>query len=102
MKIALISPAGAMHRYNGMFHKGLHYAPITLALLAALVPKELCAEVVIYDETADAIPLDTDADVIAITCITGTSSRCYKYADSRRRNSCRSWRKNISKGASRY
>jgi radical SAM superfamily enzyme YgiQ (UPF0313 family) len=64
-----------------MFHKGLHYAPITLALLAALVPKELDAEVVIYDETAEAIPLDTDADVIAITCITGTSSRCYRYAD---------------------
>lgn len=81
MKIALISPAGAMHRYNGMFHKGLHYAPITLALLAALVPKELNAEVVIYDETAEAIPLDCDADVIAITCITGTSSRCYRYAD---------------------
>lgn len=81
MKIALISPAGAMHRYNGMFHKGLHYAPITLALLAALVPAELNADVVIYDETAEAIPLDTDADVIAITCITGTSSRCYKYAD---------------------
>ncbi|MBQ6105937.1 MAG: radical SAM protein [Lachnospiraceae bacterium] len=81
MKIALLSPAGAMHRYNGMFHKGLHYAPITLALLAALVPSELNAEVVIYDETAEAIPLDTDADVIAITCITGTSSRCYRYAD---------------------
>lgn len=81
MKIALISPAGAMHRYNGMFHKGLHYAPITLALLAALVPEELNAEVVIYDETAEAIPLDTDADVIAITCITGTSSRCYRFAD---------------------
>lgn len=81
MKIALLAPAGAMHRYNGMFHKGLHYAPITLALLAALVPRELDAEVVIYDETAEAIPLDTDADVIAITCITGTSSRCYKFAD---------------------
>lgn len=81
MKIALISPAGAMHRYNGMFHKGLHYAPITLALLAALVPAELGAEVAVYDETAEAIPLDSDADVIAITCITGTSSRCYKYAD---------------------
>ena len=50
MKIALISPAGAMHRYNGMFHKGLHYAPITLALLAALVPAELNADVVISDE----------------------------------------------------
>lgn len=81
MKIALLSPAGAMHRYNGTFHKGLHYAPITLALLAALVPKELDAEIVIYDETAQAIPLDTDADVIAITCITGTSSRCYRFAD---------------------
>ncbi len=81
MKIALLAPAGAMHRYNGMFHKGLHYAPITLALLAALVPKGLNADVVIYDETAEAIPLDTDADVIAITCITGTSSRCYKFAD---------------------
>lgn len=81
MKIALLAPAGAMHRYNGMFHKGLHYAPITLALLAALVPEELNADVVIYDETAEAIPLDTDADVIAITCITGTSSRCYRFAD---------------------
>lgn len=81
MKIALLAPAGAMHRYNGMFHKGLHYAPITLALLAALVPQELNAEVNIYDETAEAIPLDMDADVVAITCITGTASRCYKYAD---------------------
>ncbi len=81
MKIALLSPAGAMHRYNGMFHKSLHYAPITLALLAALVPEELDAEVKIYDETAEAIPLDLEADVVAITCITGTASRCYKYAD---------------------
>ena len=81
MKIALLSQAGAMHRYNGSFHKNLHYAPITLALLAAMVPEELNAEVKIYDETAEAIPLDLDADVIGITCITGTSSRCYKYAD---------------------
>ena len=50
MRVALLSPAGAMHRYNGMFHKNLHYAPITLALLAALIPDE---DVVIYDETAE-------------------------------------------------
>jgi len=81
MKIALLSPAGAMHRYNGMFHKNLHYAPITLALLAALVPPELNAEVVIYDETAEAIPLDLQADIIGITCITGTAGRCYRFAD---------------------
>lgn len=81
MKIALLAPAGAMHRHDGMFHKNLHYAPITLALLAALVPKELEASVEIYDETADPIPLSLDADVVAITCITGTASRCYRFAD---------------------
>ncbi len=78
MRVALLSPAGAMHRYNGMFHKNLHYAPITLALLAALIPDE---DVVIYDETAEPIPLDLQADVVAITSITGTAVRCYKYAD---------------------
>ncbi len=81
MKIAFLAPAGAMHRYNGLFHKNLHYAPITLALLAALVPKELDADIKIYDETAGPIPLDLDADVIAMTCITGTAMRCYRYAD---------------------
>jgi radical SAM superfamily enzyme YgiQ (UPF0313 family) len=85
MKIALLSPAGAMHRYNGLFSKNLHYAPITLTLLAALVPDELHAEVSIYDETAEPIPLDIDADVIGITCITGTGERVYKFADYYRR-----------------
>ncbi len=81
MKIALIAPAGAMHRYNGSFGKSLHYAPLTLTTLAALVPEELNAEVVIYDETAGDIPLDIEADIIGITCITGTAPRCYAYAD---------------------
>lgn len=81
MKIAFVSPAGAMHRYNGSFHKNLHYAPITLTLLSALIPEELNTEVKIYDETAEAIPLDLDADVVCITCVTGTSARSYKFAD---------------------
>jgi len=70
-----------MHRYDGLFAKSLHYAPITLALLAALVPKELDATVQIFDETAERIPLDLQVDLIGITCITGTSSRAYRYAD---------------------
>jgi radical SAM superfamily enzyme YgiQ (UPF0313 family) len=81
MKIAFLAPAGAMHRFNGSFGKSLHYAPLTLTTLAALVPRELAAEVVIYDETAGKIPLELDADIVCITCITGTSSRCYAYAD---------------------
>jgi len=81
MKIAFLSPAGAMHRYNGSFSKGLHYAPLTMTTLAALVPQEVEADMRIYDETVEAIPLDLNADVVLITAITGTSSRAYRFAD---------------------
>lgn len=81
LKIALLAPAGAMHRYSGSFGKSLHYAPLTLTTLAALVPEDMDAEVAIYDETAGKIPLDIDADLIGITCITGTAPRCYAFAD---------------------
>ena len=81
MKIALLAPAGAMHRFNGSFSKSLHYAPLTLTTLAALVPESLKADITIYDETAGSIPLDLDADLVCITCITGTAPRSYAYAD---------------------
>lgn len=81
MKIAFLAPAGAMHRHSGNFGRSLHYAPLTLTTLAALVPQELGAEIVIHDETAGPIPLDCDADLICMTAITGTSSRVYAFAD---------------------
>lgn len=81
LKLALLAPAGAMHRYGGSFGKSLHYAPLTLTTLAALVPEDIEADIKIYDETAGRIPLDLDADLIGITCITGTAPRCYAYAD---------------------
>ncbi len=80
MKIALMAPAGAMHRYNGSFAKALHYAPLTLTTLAALVPPELNAEIKIYDETVEYLPKETDADLIGMTVITGTSQRAYQWA----------------------
>ena len=81
MKIAFLAPAGAMHRHSGSFGLGIHYAPLTLTTLAALVPEELGFEIAIHDETAASIPLDCDADLICITAITGTSSRAYAFAD---------------------
>jgi radical SAM superfamily enzyme YgiQ (UPF0313 family) len=81
MKIVLLAPAGAMHRFSGSFKRALHYAPLTLTTLATLIPPELDAQVVIYDETAEKIPLDIEADIVGITAITGTSMRAYKYAD---------------------
>ena len=81
MKIVFISPAGAMHRYNGSFGKALHYAPMTVPTLAALIPQELNAEVKFYDETVEKVPLDIEADIICMTAITGTASRAYAYGD---------------------
>lgn len=81
IKLALLAPAGAMHRYSGSFGKSLHYAPLTLTTLAALVPEDVDVEVKIYDETAEKIPLDIDAELIGITCITGTAPRCYAFGD---------------------
>ncbi len=81
MRIALMAPAGAMHRYNGSFTRTLQYAPLTLTSLASLIPQELNAEVSIYDETVEPIPLDLVCDIIGMTCITGTAPRCYAFAD---------------------
>lgn len=81
MKIALMAPAGAMHRYNGSFAKSLHYSPLTLTTLAALVPLELEAEIEIFDETVEPLPREIDVDLIGMTVITGTSPRVYRWAD---------------------
>ncbi len=81
MKIALLAPAGAMHRHDGSFAVALHYAPLTLTTLAALVPPEIDADITIYDETVESIPTNIDADLIGITAITGTSTRAYRWAD---------------------
>lgn len=81
MKIALMSPSGVMYRKGGIFPTALRYAPLTLTTLAGLIPDELEAEVVLYDEAAGDIPLNVDADLIGISAITGTVNRAYAYAD---------------------
>lgn len=82
MKIQLLSPAGEIHRNGtGIFKTALRYAPLTLTTLAALVPPELNAEVTIQDEGVQPLDLDTDADLVGITAITGTALRAYQIAD---------------------
>jgi radical SAM superfamily enzyme YgiQ (UPF0313 family) len=82
MKIALIMPYGAIHRHSGIFGKALRYAPLTLTTLAGYVPNELNAEISLYDEGVAAVDFERiDADIVGITCITGTSYRAYAIAD---------------------
>lgn len=85
MKIALLSPAGPLYRYRkGIFSKNLRYSPMTLVTLAAYIPDSLDAEVAIYDEGIQDLPGrrgdEIQADLVAMTVITGTAPRAYKLA----------------------
>ncbi|HEX3069444.1 MAG TPA: radical SAM protein [Thermoanaerobaculia bacterium] len=81
MKIALISPKGPLYRHRGgIFKRSLRYQPLTLTTLAALVPPEIGAQITLYDEGIQDVPLNLDADLIGMTVITGTAKRSYELA----------------------
>src|SRR3954470_22537828 len=81
-RIALISPKGPLYRRRGgIWKKSLRYQPLTLTTLAALVPRDLDANISLYDEGICNVPLDLDADLVGITVITGTACRAYELAD---------------------
>ena len=81
MKVQLLLPAGEIHRNRtGIFKKSLRYAPLTLTTLAALIPEDLDVELTIQDEGVQPLDLNFDADLVGISCITGTAMRGYEIA----------------------
>lgn len=81
-RLVLLSPKGPLYRHGGgIFKKSLRYAPRTLPFLAALVPPELEVQIRIIDEGIELIPEEIEADLIAMTTITGSSKRVYELAD---------------------
>ena len=79
IKLALLSPKGPLYRHKGgIFKKTLRAAPLTLTTLAALVPADIDCEVKLYDEGVEDIPEKLDADIIAMTVITGSAMRAYE------------------------
>lgn len=81
MKVALLSPKGPLYRHRtGIFRRSLRYAPLTLTTLASLAPKELDIDFEIHDEGVGDVPLDLDADLVAMTVITGSAPRAYELA----------------------
>jgi len=88
LRIALISPKGPLYRHRGgIFRKSLRYQPLTLTTLAALVPEELNAELILIDEGVQEVPAATalDVDLVGLTVITGTAPRAYELAGRFRR-----------------
>jgi len=59
----------------------ISYPPLTLPMLAALVPPELDTEIIVYDEISDKKPPVGPFDVVGITAITSESARAYELAD---------------------
>jgi radical SAM superfamily enzyme YgiQ (UPF0313 family) len=81
MDILLIIPYGRIHRLTWPFKISFREAPLTLTTLAALVPDDLDASVVIADENVDSIPYERHFDLVGISCVTGTALRAYHLAD---------------------
>ena len=83
MKIVLILPRAGVYRYGtGAFSRFIRYSPMTLTVLASLVPEDLGAEIEMYDEGVERVPLrKIRADIVGLTGITGAVRRTYAYAD---------------------
>jgi radical SAM superfamily enzyme YgiQ (UPF0313 family) len=82
VKIVLVLPHDSTYRYRtGSFGRTLRYPPLTLTILAGLVPKELDAEVTIVDEGVEPLADGLAADLVGITSVTATAPRAYELAD---------------------
>lgn len=82
MRIVLVSPKGPLYRHRGgILRKSLRYKPLTLTVLASLVPPELDADIRLYDEGIADVSENLEADLAGITVITGNAPRAYELAD---------------------
>lgn len=83
MKILLIMPDGKINKLKwGPLEISFREAPLTLTILAALVPEELKARITLVDESVGTkVPYDKDFDLVGISVITGTSIRGYRIAN---------------------
>jgi len=82
MKLLLLMPGGQPHKLQlGPWARSFREAPLTLTTLAALVPPELHASVRLVDASIEPVPLREHFELVAISCMTGTSARAYALAD---------------------
>jgi radical SAM superfamily enzyme YgiQ (UPF0313 family) len=81
-RILLALPDGRIHKLKlfGDNYISFREAPLTLTTLAALVPPDINATLTVVDESVQKIPMDQSFDLVALSCLTGTSTRAYELA----------------------
>jgi len=87
IKILLILPDGRVHKISfAGFSRSMREAPLTLTTLAALTPEDLDVGYQIIDGSVEAIPEKSDANIVGISVLTGTSVQAYALADQFKKN----------------
>lgn len=81
-KVLLALPDGRIHKLKLPWNHSISFreAPLTLTVLASLVPEELGLDLTVVDESVSRLPMDKDFDLVALSCLTGTSTRAYEIA----------------------
>jgi len=81
MRVLLLMPDGHVHKIKlGPFERSMREAPLTLTLLASMAPEHLDISFTLADESVEPVPYMQEFDLVAISVITGTSIRGYRWA----------------------
>ena len=82
MNILLVLPKDRIYFYKGKLTNNIGYAPLTLTVLAGLVPEELNADIELIDEGVQEHRFtDKHYDIVGITCVASTCKRAYMLAE---------------------
>ncbi len=82
MKLLMIMPDAHMHTLRiGSHVRSMREMPLSICTLAALTPSYPDMEIRLVDGSVDRVPLDYDADLVAISIITGCANSAYAIAD---------------------
>jgi radical SAM superfamily enzyme YgiQ (UPF0313 family) len=78
----MIMPDAHMHTLRiGPFVQSMREMPLSICTLAALTPPYPDLEIRLADGSVDRVPLDYDADLVAISVISGCANNAYTLAD---------------------
>lgn len=82
IRILLALPDGRIHKLKVWKDHVISFreAPLTLTTLASLVPDDINATLTLVDESVQKMPDNQSFDLVAISCMTGTSTRAYELA----------------------